>query len=99
MKKYSKKQIVHCILVTACMFIVSGVWIAISTKNYLEPFFNDARSRLEEKYQRTVQIDRYMMYAFRVQTPTLTIGLVSMVQCISSEKLKNNQKRIFRNII
>ena len=31
--------------------------------------------------------------------PTLTIGLVSMVQCISSEKLKNNQKRIFRNII
>ena len=59
MKKYSKKQIVHCILVTACMFIVSGVWIAISTKNDLEPFFNDARSRLEEKYQRTVQIDRY----------------------------------------
>lgn len=41
------------------MFIVSGVWIAISTKNDLEPFFNDARSRLEEKYQRTVQIDRY----------------------------------------
>lgn len=39
------------------------------------------------------------MYAFRVQTPTLTIGFVSMVQCISSEKLKNNQKRIFRNII
>lgn len=60
MKKYSKKQIVHCILVTACMFIVSGVWIAISTKNDLEPFFNDARSRLEEKYQRTVQIDRYI---------------------------------------
>lgn len=55
-----KKRIVHCILVTACMFIVSGVWIAISTKNDLEPFFNDARSRLEEKYQRTVQIDRYI---------------------------------------
>lgn len=54
-----KKRIIHCILVTACMFIVSGVWIAISTKNDLEPFFNDARSRLEEKYQRTVQIDRY----------------------------------------
>ena len=60
MKKYSKKQIVHCILVTACMFIVSGVWIAISTKNDLETFINDARIRLEEKYQRTVQIDRYI---------------------------------------
>ena len=54
-----KKRIIHCLPVTACMFIVSGVWIAISTKNDLEPFFNDARSRLEEKYQRTVQIDRY----------------------------------------
>lgn len=42
------------------MFIVSGVWIAISTKNYLETFINDARIRLEEKYQRTVQIDRYI---------------------------------------
>ena len=41
------------------MFIVSGVWIGISAKNSLETFINDARIRLEEKYQRTVQIDRY----------------------------------------
>lgn len=42
------------------MFIVSGVWIGISAKNSLETFINDARIRLEEKYQRTVQIDRYI---------------------------------------
>lgn len=60
MHPVQKKRIIHSILVTACMFLVLGVWIAISTKNHLEPIFNDARIRLEEKYQRAVQIDSYI---------------------------------------
>lgn len=62
MKKYSKKQIVHCILIALlCLLIAFVVLNCNRHKNREKTFSNNARIRLEEKYQRTVQVIRHTL--------------------------------------
>lgn len=62
MKTVFKKRIIHCILIALlCLLIAFVVLAAIDMKNREKTFSNNARIRLEEKYQRTVQVIRHTL--------------------------------------
>jgi len=58
----SKKRIIHHILIALlCLLIAFVVLTAIDIKNREKTFSNNACIRLEEKYQRTVQVIRHTL--------------------------------------